>query len=197
VGDIGLYQQKYTLRRFLRMIPGIEKLSPNALSITAFVPGILAALFIYKGWWWWVPLAIFARMIFNTLDGLVAEEYGKSTRVGAYLNRVPGEYTDLLIVAALWPYSPPGWVLALVVLTGWVQLFGVLGLVAGGKTQSVGPCGQTDRLVIIIIGSVLAALHVRVWPVLVPIMCAGCALTLVLRMSRSLREISQPATATP
>lgn len=189
MADIGLYAQKYTLRKILRCIPGIGRLSPNALSSTAFVPGVLAGLCIYRGWWWWVPVAIFARMVFNTLDGLVAEEFGKSTRVGTYLNRVPGEFTDVLIVAALWPYAPPGWVLALVALTGWVELFGVLGLIGGGKLQWVGPCGQTDRLVLIIIGSVLAALHVRVWPILVPILCAGCAVTIALRMQRSVSEL--------
>ncbi|MCJ2543058.1 hypothetical protein [Thermostichus vulcanus] len=32
-------------------------------------------------------------MVINTLDGLVAEEFGKTSKLGAYLNRLPGEFT--------------------------------------------------------------------------------------------------------
>lgn len=187
--DLGLYQTKYILRGCLRRIPGLKHLSPNRLSLLAFIPGMAAAYCLFQGWWLWAVVAIACRMIVNTLDGLVAEEFNKTSRLGAYLNRLPGEFTDLFIVLGLWPHGNLPWVLALVVLTSWVQIFGLLGLVAGGKIQSVGPCGQTDRLAILAISSGIAAYGIPVWTYVIPGLCIGCGLTVLLRIYRSLREL--------
>lgn len=187
--DLGLYQTKYLLRNLLRKIPGLPLLSPNLLSLLAFVPGLAVAACLYQGWWWGAVAAIAGRMIINTLDGLVAEEFNKTSPLGAYLNRLPGEFTDLLIMLGLWPHSSPSWMLALLLLTSWVQMFGLLGLVAGGKTQSVGPCGQTDRLAILGIACIVASFGLPVWTYVIPGLCAGCGLTIGLRIYRSIREI--------
>ncbi len=187
--DLGLYQTKYLLRNVLRNIPGVGQLSPNLLSIAALGPGMLAAVFLFEGYWLGAILSILGRMVINTLDGLVAEEFNKKSQIGGYLNRLPGEFTDILIVLSLYPHASMHWVLALIILTGWVQIFGLLGLAAGGSSQSVGPCGQTDRLAILLIGALLALFKVDVWPTLVPLMCAGCTLTIGLRIFRSIREI--------
>lgn len=187
--DLGLYQTKYILRNALRRIPGVGALSPNALSLLAIVPGLLAVWFLFQGQWLFALLSIMGRMIINTLDGLVAEEFNKKSNLGGYLNRLPGEFTDILIVLAFWPHAPFFWVLALIILTGWVQLFGLLGLAAGGPTQSVGPCGQTDRLAIILLGCLLSLAGFNVWPTLIPVMCVGCGLTIALRIYRSIRDI--------
>ncbi|WP_373531730.1 CDP-alcohol phosphatidyltransferase family protein [Vampirovibrio sp.] len=189
--DLGLYQTKYLLRNILRNIPGVGALSPNALSLFAVVPGLLAAWFLMQGQWLAALLSIMGRMIVNTLDGLVAEEFNKKSNLGAYLNRLPGEFTDILIVLALsWKVAPVSiGSMLLVPLTGWVQILGLLGLAAGGTTQSVGPCGQTDRLAIIAIGCLLALLGLNGWPILIPILCIGCGLTIVLRIFRSIRDI--------
>jgi CDP-diacylglycerol---glycerol-3-phosphate 3-phosphatidyltransferase len=187
--DLGLYQTKYLLRNILRNIPGLPLLSPNLLSILAFLPGLVVAICLYQGWWWGAVVAIAGRMFINTLDGLVAEEFNKTSPLGAYLNRLPGEFTDLLIIVALWPHSQPVWVVALLLLTSWVQMFGLLGLVAGGKTQSVGPCGQTDRLAILALAAAGAGCGLPVWPYIIPGLCVGCVLTLGLRIFRSIIEI--------
>jgi CDP-diacylglycerol--glycerol-3-phosphate 3-phosphatidyltransferase len=187
--DLGLYQAKYMLRRILRGFPGISALNPNALSLLAIVPGLLAAWCLYQGAWLGAMLCIMARMIVNTLDGLVAEEFNKTSNLGGYLNRLPGEFTDILIVLGLWSFSPFPWNLVLVILSGWVQMMGILGLAAGGTTQSVGPCGQTDRLAIILVGCVFSIAGISVWPVMVKILCFGCGLTLVLRIFRSIAQI--------
>lgn len=190
--DLGLYQAKYWLRGILVKIPGIQALDPNALSLLALVPGLLAAWFLFTAQWGWAIAAIIARMIINTLDGLIAEEYDKQSHLGAYLNRVPGEITDILIVFGLFPHSPFPGGFFLIVLVGWVQIFGLLGLVAGGSTQSVGPCGQTDRLAIILVGCLLILFGLEaasVWFWIVNLMAFGCLLTIYLRMQRSIQEI--------
>jgi len=191
--DIGLYRQKYALRAVLVRVPGVDRLSPNALSLAAFVPGALAALCVYEGCWLWAIAAIVARMIVSTLDGLVAEEFGKATRLGAYLNRVPGEVNDILIAGALWPHAEASHVVTLVALTGLVQMFGTLGVVGGGRVQSVGPCGQTDRLVIVGAGCALAAVGLPQWSLLVHALLLGCIVTIVLRVYRTVSELQGPA----
>ncbi len=190
--DLGLYQCKYWLRGILRHIPGLAHLNPNVLSLLAFVPGLLAAWFLFSAQWGWAMAAIVARMVLNTLDGLVAEEFGKQSHLGGYLNRVPGEFTDLLIVVGLFPHGPFPGGFFLIVLVGWVQIFGMLGVLAGGSTQSVGPCGQTDRLVIILVGSLLCLLGLEsmaVWGWIINLMVAGCILTIGLRIYRSVHEL--------
>lgn len=187
--DLGLYQTKYLLRRLLRRMPGLQNLSPNALSLLAFGPGLGAAYCLWQGGWLGALLCILGRMVINTLDGLVAEEFGKTSKLGAYLNRLPGEFTDLLIILALWPHGDPTWMVALLLLTSWVQMFGLLGLVAGGSVQSVGPCGQTDRLAWIGLGCLLAQFGLAVWDGGIPFLVAGCGLTLLLRIERSIREL--------
>jgi CDP-diacylglycerol--glycerol-3-phosphate 3-phosphatidyltransferase len=187
--DLGLYQTKYILRDVLRNIPGVRDLSPNALSLFAVVPGLLAAWCLYEGWWLGAMLSIMGRMVVNTLDGLVAEEFNKKSNLGAYLNRLPGEFTDILIVLGLSPHCLFPWNLALIILTGWVQILGLLGLAAGSTTQSVGPCGQTDRLALFLLGCLLALFGFQVWNMLIPIICIGCGITIVLRIYRSVRDI--------
>ncbi len=193
--DLGLYQAKYWLRNQLRHVPGIGSLSPNALSLLAFIPGGMAAYCFWQDWWLGAATAIAARMVINTLDGLVAEEFNKTSALGAYLNRLPGEFTDVLIVLGLWHLGTLPWTLALVVLVGWVQMFGLLGLVAGGSTQSVGPCGQTDRLAILAIAALAATIidPARVWHYVIPGLCVGCGITILLRIYRSIRTILQQA----
>jgi CDP-diacylglycerol--glycerol-3-phosphate 3-phosphatidyltransferase len=191
--DLGLYQAKYWLRDQLRHIPGIGSLSPNVLSLLAFIPGGVAACCLWQDWWLGAAVAIATRMVINTLDGLVAEEFNKTSALGAYLNRLPGEFTDVLIVLGLWHLGEFPWTLALVVLVGWVQMFGLLGLVAGSSIQSVGPCGQTDRLAILAIAALVAIVidPVKVWHYVIPGLCVGCSITILLRIYRTIRSILQ------
>jgi hypothetical protein len=56
----------------------------------------------------------------------------------------------------------------------------------------VGPCGQTDRLAILGVACLIAQFtSIPVWDYLVPGLCAGCTLTIVLRIYRSIKEIHQ------
>ncbi len=195
--DLGLYQAKYSLRALLRKIPGINQLSPNWLSCSTIIPGVATAYCLYQGWWIGAIIAIALRMLLSTLDGLVAEEFDKKSPLGAYLNRLPGEITDLLIILGLFPHGQLTWIIALIILTSWVQTFGLLGLTAGSKTQSVGPCGQTDRLAIIALSCIVAAFGLPVWQYVIPGMCIGCGLTILLRIFRSIRDITSNQSLTP
>jgi CDP-diacylglycerol---glycerol-3-phosphate 3-phosphatidyltransferase len=186
---LGLYQSKYWLRNHLRRLPNLQQLNPNTLSLLAFIPGLLAALCLYTEQWAGAILSIAARMFLNTLDGLIAEEFQKTSRLGAYLNRLPGECTDLLLIAALYPQTSPPWLLALLLSTSWVQITSILPLVAQAQTQSIGPCGQTDRLAWLILCCGIALTGHNPWPIAIPALTAGCLLTISLRVYRTLTEL--------
>jgi CDP-diacylglycerol--glycerol-3-phosphate 3-phosphatidyltransferase len=189
--DLGLYQGKYALRRVLDRIPGIARLEPNAISLSSLVPSALAGISLAYGWWILVVLGIVGRMVLTTLDGHVAENYGKKSRVGGYVNRVPAELGDVIILLGLWTRADPLWA-TLVVAGAWlVNVFGVLGLVAGGPTQSVGPAGQTDRLAILLLASILAIFVPIDWTTVCQILVALMVLTVVLRIRRTLRALAE------
>ncbi len=191
--DLGLYQGKYALRRVLDRIPGIARLEPNAISLSSLVPSALAGISLAYGWWILVVLGIVGRMVLTTLDGHVAENYGKKSRVGGYVNRVPAELGDVIILLGLWTRADPLWA-TLVVAGAWlVNVFGVLGLVAGGPTQSVGPAGQTDRLAILLLASILALFVPIDWTTVCQILVALMVLTVVLRIRRTLRALAEPS----
>jgi len=191
--DLGLYQGKYALRRVLDRIPGIARLEPNAISLSSLVPSALAGISLAYGWWILVVLGIVGRMVLTTLDGHVAENYGKKSRVGGYVNRVPAELGDVIILLGLWTRADPLWA-TLVVAGAWlVNVFGVLGLVAGGPTQSVGPAGQTDRLAILLLASILAIFVPIDWTTVCQILVALMVLTVVLRIRRTLRALAEPS----
>jgi phosphatidylglycerophosphate synthase len=187
--DIGLYQQKYALRRVLDRIPGIARLNPNAVSIGSLIPSIVAAWAFVAGIPALVIAGIAGRMILSTLDGLVAEGYGKSTRLGAYLNRVPAEFGDVLILGALFARADPVWVAAVLAGAWLVNVFGVLGLVAGGPGQSVGPAGQTDRLALLIGANVIALFITVDWTAVCMLLVALMVPTVALRIWRTARAL--------
>jgi phosphatidylglycerophosphate synthase len=187
--DIGLYQTKFAARRLLDKLPGIDRLEPNAVSIASIAPSALAAVALANGWWIVVPLGIAGRMVLTTLDGLIAEKYGKASRVGAYVNRLPAEIGDVLILLALFALADPLWA-GLVIAGAWlVNVLGVLGLVAGGSTQSVGPAGQTDRLAFLAVAAIVAAVVPIDWTFVCQILVALMAVTIALRISRTIREL--------
>lgn len=188
--DLGLYQSKYALRAVLDRVPGLDRLDPNLVSVSAVVPSALAAVALFAGWWPLMIVGIVGRMLLTTLDGHVAERYGKQTRLGIYLNRAPAEIGDVMLLLPLVVWAEPGWAVTAIGLACLVNVFGLLGLVAGGSIQSVGPAGQTDRLVLLLVAAVLAGLMPLDWNLVAMAVVGLSVPTLVLRARRSLREAS-------
>jgi phosphatidylglycerophosphate synthase len=191
--DLGLYTTKYAVRRLLDRIPGISRLQPNAVSIASLVPAGLAALGLWQGWWLLVIVGILGRMALTVLDGHIAEAYGKKTRIGAYVNRVPQEIGDVLILLALFAWAEPAWV-CLVLAGAWlVNVLAVLPLLAGGSPQWVGPAGQADRQAILLVVAAIALVTPVPWTWVCMILVALSVVTIALRIWRTARELGGPA----
>ncbi len=165
--DIGLYNLKYPARKLIEgMLPQFRDSNPDHISYAMLPVGLLIAATYFTGaqgqpWLYLLAIVlVFLRMFLGTLDGLVATHYGKGTKRGEMVNRFAPELCDVLYLLALAlarsEWMVPG-ILALAL--AWLITFaGLVGATAGLPTQSVGPAGQTDRLALLQVLSLLAFL---------------------------------------
>lgn len=187
--DIGLYQTKYAIRRWLDHIPGVERLQPNHVSLASLVPSGLAAVSLWFGWWPLVVIGIAGRMALTVMDGLLAEAYDKRTRIGPYLNRLPQEIGDIALFLALMPWADVRWV-ALLLASAWlVNVLAVLPGIAGGSPQPAGPGGQPDRIAIVLVAAAIHTFTTFDWTWVCVLIVALSIPTVALRISRTVREL--------
>jgi CDP-diacylglycerol--glycerol-3-phosphate 3-phosphatidyltransferase len=187
--DIGLYQTKYAVRRWLDHIPAVERLQPNHVSLASLVPSGLAAVSLWFGWWPLVVVGIAGRMALTVMDGLLAEAYDKRTRIGPYLNRLPQEIGDIALFLALIPWADLRWV-ALLLASAWlVNVLAVLPGIAGGSPQPAGPAGQPDRIAIVLVAAAVHTFMPFDWTWICVLIVALSVPTVALRISRTVREL--------
>ena len=204
--DLGLYNLKYPARKLIEgVLPQLRDTNPDHISYAMIPVGLMiaAAYFVgAQGQPWLYLLAIlltFVRMFLGTLDGLVATHYGKSTPRGEIINRLAPELCDVFYLLAL-AVAQPDWRFPglLAITMSWLITFtGLVGAPAGLPTQSVGPAGQTDRLALLQLLSLLAFLSdtlgwkrdflgLFLWWV-----AFGGIVTAVLRLRRHLKATAQ------
>jgi len=187
--DVSVYEGKQVIRRALARLPGLSRVDPNVITISILVPGAIAAAAMWEGWWVVVALAIVARMVLATMDGYIAQTFGRTTRLGSYLNRLVTEIADAALLLGLVPHADPVWVAA-ALANGWlVNLVGVLGLVAGGSIQWTGPAGQADRLALLLAASLWAQLWGADWTIVCVILVGLSIATIIRRATRSIVEL--------
>lgn len=207
--DIGLYNLKYPVRRMISgALPALRHVDPNLISAAMLPVGLAIAACYWFGahgrpGLYLVAIALlFLRMYLGTLDGLVATHYGKSGPIGEMVNRIAPELCDVLYLVAL-ALARPEWRLpgiAALAMAWLVTFSGLLGLTAGGATQSVGPAGQTDRLAALQLLSLLAYLAARFgWPIdflraFLVWVAVGGAITVALRLARAFQAAKRAPT---
>jgi CDP-diacylglycerol--glycerol-3-phosphate 3-phosphatidyltransferase len=187
--DIGLYQTKYAVRRWIDRIPGVGRLQPNHVSIASLVPSALAAVSLWFGWWPLVVVGIAGRMALTVMDGLLAEAYGKKTRIGPYVNRLPQEIGDIALFLALLPWADMRWVALLLGAAWLVNVCAVLPGVAGGSPQPAGPAGQPDRIAIVLVAAAIRTFVEFDWTWVCALIVVLSIPTVLLRVSRTVREL--------
>ena len=187
--DVGLYTTKYAVRRLLDRIPGVSRLSPNGVSLSSLGPSLLAAVALWYGWWPLVVLGIAGRMVLTVMDGLIAESYGKKTRIGPYVNRLPQEVGDAMLFAALLPHADARWVVAVLGCAWVVNVMAVLPVLAGGSPQWVGPGGQPDRIAVVMVAAAAATVTPLSWDAVCGLLVALMAVTACIRAYRTVRQL--------
>jgi phosphatidylglycerophosphate synthase len=131
-------------------------LAAGALVAVPYVPiGVSAGLLLLTA------LGIQLRLLANLLDGLVAIEGGRATRIGPLFNEIPDRVSDALVLFALGYATASaagpslGWLAALLAIgTAYVRLLG--GTLLG--TQSfAGPLAKPQRMAVVTGACILAA----------------------------------------
>ena len=187
--DVSVYEGKQVIRRALARVPGLDRVDPNVVTLSILVPGALAGVALWQGWWLVAALAMLGRMVLATLDGYIAERFGRATRLGAYLNRLVTELADTALLLGLFPHADAIWVAAALASAWLVNITGVLGTIAGGSIQWTGPAGQADRLALLVAASLLAQFWLMNWTVLCMLLVALSVITITRRSSRSIAEL--------
>jgi len=200
--EIGLYKLKYPARKLINgVLPLVENVNPNTVSWLLLPVGAAIAVSVYLAangaayWFLIATLLSVVRMFLSTLDGLMAEYFNKQSPKGEIINRLTPEICDVMYLVAITIARPEWFYLGLAVLSiAWLTSFsGLIGLSINKKIESVGPAGQTDRLALFIVFSILAYFsEVQHWGVdmiqlFLAISVIAGIITILIRLSRSLK----------
>jgi CDP-diacylglycerol--glycerol-3-phosphate 3-phosphatidyltransferase len=107
----------------------------------------LAAAPATVGLWFGLPLFLLLRMALNAIDGMLATATGNKTRLGALLNEICDQVSDvaLYLPFALVSGIMPPLVVLVVVGALLAEFAGVLGHAVGAPRSFEGPLGKSDR----------------------------------------------------
>lgn len=144
------------------------------------------------------------RSLCNMLDGMVAIEGGRATQAGAVFNEFPDRVADALffigagVACAAWPWGERlGWLAAvLALLTAYTR---TLGVANGQRDDFGGPMAKPTRMAVLAVGCLVAAGEliagrepIGVYAALA-VICAGCVVTIALRLRRLMSALGRPA----
>jgi phosphatidylglycerophosphate synthase len=152
--------------------------SPNQVSLFSIVVALIGAgLFLGEAFssgspWLLIGAGVCVqlRLLANMLDGLIAVEGGRQTKVGELYNEIPDRIADVLFLAsagygsqhAIWGEAL-GWSAAvLAVGTAYIR---ALGARRGWEQDFRGPIAKQQRMFLLTVGCFLAAAeHILNWP---------------------------------
>lgn len=153
--SVSIYQLKPRFQQLLRPLIGAlhrTGMTPNQVTLGAMTLSLaygaaLTATPATAGLWFGLPLFLLLRMALNAIDGMLATATGNETRLGALLNEICDQMSD---VALYLPFALVHGIMAplvvLVVVGGLLAEFaGVLAQAAGASRGFEGPMGKSDR----------------------------------------------------
>lgn len=162
--NLGLYKAKFWFRDIIKfMLPFFKNIDPNHISYAVVPVGIITGIcYFYAPGYEVLYLVgiflLFIRIILATIDGHVAQYYNKSSEKGEIVNKYTPEICDFALMGGIIYSSSEyyGIGIAVLIISWAISFFGMLGHLIGKGGESIGPFGQTDRIVILMIFSLLA-----------------------------------------
>ncbi|AMP05434.1 CDP-alcohol phosphatidyltransferase family protein [Collimonas pratensis] len=150
-----IYQLKPKFQQLLSpLLKGLVRLrvTPNQVTVLALLLslayGVALALFPHcLGLWFGLPLFLLLRMGLNAIDGMLANATGQKTRLGALLNEMCDQVSDMALYlpfALLAGIHAPLLVIVLM-LALLAEFAGVLAATIGAPRRFDGPMGKSDR----------------------------------------------------
>lgn len=126
-------------------------ISANAVTLAAvLMSGLLGVLIAATRSPWLLvsyPLVLLLRMALNAIDGLLARESSRPTKLGALLNELGDLVSDAALylpLAVVFP-APPWIVVAIVVVALIAEAAGIAAVSIGAGRRYDGPFGKSDR----------------------------------------------------
>ena len=132
-------------------------LTPNGLSVMAFLASVAAGLAFFAGG---IPAAtglVAVNALFDALDGTIAREMQLASARGDFLDHVLDRYSDIFIITGIFAGGAAPWIVGVFGLTG-VLMSSYLGTQAqavGIGRYYGGTLGRADRLVLVVLAGLL------------------------------------------
>jgi CDP-diacylglycerol---glycerol-3-phosphate 3-phosphatidyltransferase len=153
----GVYGLKPRFQRLLRPLAGwfaTVGVRANQVTVLACVLSVALGAFLLTSQdprlFFLLPAVLLIRMALNAADGMLAREFGQSTRLGMYLNELADVVSDTFLYlpfAHLHGFSP-FWIWNVVVLAVISEMAGTVAVMAGAIRRYDGPMGKSDRALI-------------------------------------------------
>ncbi|WP_167502290.1 CDP-alcohol phosphatidyltransferase family protein [Streptomyces malaysiensis] len=148
------FARRLTLLRRKLIRSGV---SPNVVTFAGMLcAGAAAASFaLLPAPWAVVPVVVFltARLACANLDGSIARETGKQTRLGSLLNEIGDRVADLLVILGFLPHISPSLVLGALLASSAPSWISIAGAAAGVRRINGGPMGKTERCLVVAVAA--------------------------------------------
>jgi putative enzyme len=133
-----------------------KKVTANEITIVAIVFSLGIGILFWEAskvplFFLALPVGLLIRMILNALDGMMAREFGQTSRLGEILNELGDVVSDVFIFFPLLKYHPESLylVVGFIVLSVLNEFAGIMGKVLGGERRYEGPMGKSDRALLV------------------------------------------------
>lgn len=139
-------------------------LTPNMITIISLITSILSFWFYYQKSLILGAFFIVLTGIIDMLDGAVARAAGKATRFGAVLDHVLDRYAEYLIIIGIILGGYVDWMWGVFALIGMLMASFTRAKaesVGGLKSCTVGIAERQEKLIIIIVGSLLTLYYLQ------------------------------------
>lgn len=137
------------------------RLTPNILTIAAFIASAAAGLLFYFRLELWAVLAVAINAFCDAMDGAVARETKSQSLRGDFLDHAVDRYADIFIITGIFASGLVIWPIGVLALTG-VLMSSYLGTQAqavGVGRSYGGVLGRADRLVLIMVAGIATILY--------------------------------------
>jgi archaetidylinositol phosphate synthase len=135
-------------------------LTPNRLSVMAFIASVAAGFAFYAGEVAWATVLVAVNALLDALDGTLAREMQLAGPRGDFLDHVLDRYADIFIITGIIAGTDLPWIIGIFGLTGVLMssYMGTQAQAVGVGRYYGGTLGRADRLLLIILAGFLTLL---------------------------------------